>query len=983
MQKLYCLAFLVLGLVAQAQIVNIPDANFKAKLLSASPNYGIASTEEPYYASYSNSILGISNFNVIDTNGDGEIQVSEAQSIKYLSVSDINILDMTGIEAFTNLKYLGIYGTNFSNVNFSGLTNLSFLSIYNTHVTSIDLNNYPNLEYFKCNPGNYNSFSLTSLDLTPAPNLKSIDCSDNQLTTLDVSNLTNLFYLYCNNNNITNLNLSNLSNLREVECYNNSLTNLTLTNVSLLEELNCAGNQLSTLDVTDATFLKFLQCSNNQLVNLNVYGLSYLENLYCNYNLLTNLNFAGNNLLTFLNISHNQFQTLTIMGLNYLQVLDCSHNQLSTLNLTGLNNLRAFSCDNNQLFSLDISVFPNLISLVCDNNSLTNLDFINSNNLTSLSCSNTQIGNLNISNLVNLKSLYCSNCPLMNLNLSNVNDLKILVCDNTQLTSLDISNLVNLENLKCNNNSLVSLDVSNSSNLKRLDCYSNSLESLFAKNSNTEWVTMNFWYNPNLQYICVDEEDVTMVQNKINQLGLNATCHVNSYCSFTPGGNYYTIEGNNRYDFNTNGCDAGDINFANLKLDISNGTTVGGLIADGTGNYFYDVQQGTYTINPVLENPTYFNISPTTVTVNFPTQASPYNQDFCVTKTGVHSDVEIALIPTTPARPGFDATYKLIFRNKGTEVENGSVTLTYDDSVLDYLQSNPVYSNSATNSYTWNYTNLQPFESRAITIAFNVNSPMETPAVNNGDVLVYTATVTTQNTDETPTDNTITLNQTVVGSYDPNDKTCLEGETINPSMIGEYVNYMIRFENTGTYPAENIVVRDDIDPTQFDIATLVPLSGSHEFYTRINGNKVEFIFENINLDFDDATNDGYVAFKIKTLSTLTVNSTISNTAKIYFDYNYPIVTNTATSTYQVLNAQSFEFDSAFTLYPNPAKAVLNLQAKNGTTIQSIEIYNIVGQVVLALPNASSTIDVSSLESGSYFIKINSDNGSTSTKFIKQ
>ena len=205
--------------------------------------------------------------------------------------------------------------------------------------------------------------------------------------------------------------------------------------------------------------------------------------------------------------------------------------------------------------------------------------------------------------------------------------------------------------------------------------------------------------------------------------------------------------------------------------------------------------------------------------MTFPTNASPFIQNFCFTANGLKSDVEVVLLPTNPARPGFDADYKLVCRNKGNQIENGSVSLTFDDVRLDYVSSNPVYNSSASNSFTWNYTNLQPFETREIKIVFNVNSPMEIPAVNNGDVLNYTTTITTTNTDRTPTDNIFALDQTVVGSYDPNDKTCLQGTTITPTEVGNYVHYVIRFENTGTYPAENIVVKDMIDLVKFDIAT--------------------------------------------------------------------------------------------------------------------------------------------------------------------
>jgi hypothetical protein len=316
-------------------------------------------------------------------------------------------------------------------------------------------------------------------------------------------------------------------------------------------------------------------------------------------------------------------------------------------------------------------------------------------------------------------------------------------------------------------------------------------------------------------------------------------------------------------------------------------------------------------------------------------------------------------------------------------VENGNISLTFDDAKLDYVAANPVFNSTAVNNLTWNYTNLQPFETREIALVLNVNSPMEIPAVNNGDQLDFVAQITPFTNDEVQFDNISSLKQIVVGSYDPNDKTCIQGETIAPSEVGNYVHYLIRFENTGTYPAENIVVKDMIDLTKFDIVTLVPLKSSHDYFTRINGNKVEFIFENINLDFNNATNDGYVVFKIKTLPSLVLGDTFTNNANIYFDYNFPITTNTYTTTVAALSSQDFDFGTYFTLYPNPAKDVLNIQAKQDLTINSIEIYNQLGQIVMASTNTLNTIDVSNLASGTYFVKINTQKGSANSKFVKE
>jgi len=194
---------------------------------------------------------------------------------------------------------------------------------------------------------------------------------------------------------------------------------------------------------------------------------------------------------------------------------------------------------------------------------------------------------------------------------------------------------------------------------------------------------------------------------------------------------------------------------------------------------------------------------------------------------------------------------------------------------------------------------------------------------------------------------------------------------------------MIRFENTGTFLAEKVVIEDFIDVAKFDFATLIPLHASHSYYTKITGNKVEFIFDNINLDFNDPNNDGYIAFKIKLLPTLTIGDTFSNSSNIYFDANPAIVTNTYTTTIvAALSNQSFN-ENEFIIYPNPAKEVLNIHSKNILEIQSVEIYNLLGQIVLSVPNNTNAINVSSLKTGTYFIKINTDKGSINTKFIKE
>jgi len=447
------------------------------------------------------------------------------------------------------------------------------------------------------------------------------------------------------------------------------------------------------------------------------------------------------------------------------------------------------------------------------------------------------------------------------------------------------------------------------------------------------------------------------------------------------------VNGIFNFDIDNNGCETNVSGLPRLKYMLSG---VGSFFANDTGNYNLPVIAGSHTITPQLENPTFFNVSPASATITFPTQTSPQTQNFCVIANGVHSDIDVNIIPMTAAVPGFDVTYKIIYRNIGnTVITNGNVVFNYDDSIFDYVtgtasSSLPPY----VGALNWIFLNLQPFETRTIFVTLNLNGPMETPAVNDGNILTLNASSSIFGlaTDENLNDNIMTMQQTVVNAMDPNDKTCLEGATITPEMVGRYVHYMIRFENQGTAPAQNIVVSDTIDTSKFDITSLIPLDSNYPFKTKIsNTNKVEFIFEGINLPFDDANNDGYLVFKIKTLTTLTVGDSFSNTAGIYFDYNFPIVTNPAVTTVAVLSNEKFDINSLFTVYPNPAGNFLNLDNKTGAIIKSISIYNMLGQVILVVPNANGLqgIDVSVLATGNYLMKIISDKGDGTVKFIKK
>lgn len=69
------------------------------------------------------------------------------------------------------------------------------------------------------------------------------------------------------------------------------------------------------------------------------------------------------------------------------------------------------------------------------------------------------------------------------------------------------------------------------------------------------------------------------------------------------------------------------------------------------------------------------------------------------------------------------------------------------------------------------------------------------------------------------------------------------------------------------------------------------------------------------------------------------------------------------------------------LYPNPATTSVKLEAN--TTIKDVQVFNAIGQVVYSetVDSQTGVIDISSLKNGVYFVRINSELGSTTQKLI--
>ncbi|MEY8848193.1 T9SS type A sorting domain-containing protein [Psychroserpens sp. XS_ASV72] len=621
-----------------------------------------------------------------------------------------------------------------------------------------------------------------------------------------------------------------------------------------------------------------------------------------------------------------------------------------------------------------LSSFSSLTELFCINNNISELDLSGNPLLERIDCGWNSMDNLDISQNFNIKFIYCGSNSISQLDLTGKSQLITLYCGDNSLTELDTSDCISLQMLDCGTlNLLTSLDFSQNPYLIELDCSGNPFLTELNLKNGTTFNDIQIDGN-NLEFICVDQEELDYIQS----LAGTSTI-VTSYCTFQPGGLYNTITGQIVFDSNDDGCNASDATQAYITLEINDGVYQEFTSTGSDGTYFFYPQDGNFDISLDLENSTWFNVSPATATIPFAnTDNNVAIQDFCVSPNGIHNDVEIVIVPTTLASPGFDATYQVVFVNKGNQVISGDFELNYDDSVLDYVSSSQSPNTIDTGQLVWSYSNLLPFESRSITVTLNVNAPTETPPVNNGDELAFTAVINPVSGDENPGDNTFDLKQIVVGSYDPNDITCLEGATVDSSMIGDYLHYNIRFENTGTAAATFVVVTNDIDEMQYDLSTLQILNASHEMSMQTYGNKVEFVFDAINL-MPNA--QGNVLYKIKSLNSLQVNDEVSQQANIFFDYNFPIETNMATTAFETLSINDFSFDNTFKLYPNPAQSQIRILGK--TTIEKVKIYDLHGRLTFSkLVHGMDTImDVSSLNDGVYFVNIIGNAGEEVQKLI--
>src|SRR5690606_3381950 len=562
-------------------------------------------------------------------------------------------------------------------------------------------------------------------------------------------NFSNLIFLEVTTIDVNYLDFSIWQSLQTLKL-SSSIDSFTFNNPSLSHfELQNVGFNNPLFDLTNLPSLEYVRVQSGHLTDNLIFGThNNLEELRILAGTYSSLNLSGMPALKYLTI--NEFIGTSI---------DISNNILLeefifryTENLTLVQGSDASTYLEKVDFYQDgyYDNIPSNLDLTFDNQALTDIEIRGINSF-SLSNNSVAIGELDLwfinesLNIHDCTFTYIASSLNATLSVGNINSDEI--------------NLVNIEGLRFltfqSLSTTIPLDLSTVKS-ERVSLSSSSLTELNLKNGN---VLQQFYsYDTDIQFICVDSNELSIVENGYQND--NSTVVIHPYCTFVLGGDYYEIAGNILVDLGT-GCLPYTTNpIFDVQFTVTDNTNSDIFFVNNLNEYYYTLPEGNHILSGQLVEADYWTINPSNINLCFPSGPSPNIQDFCVIPNGIHNDLEVTIISLEAAQPGFDTDYKIIFKNKGNTTLSGNIDFTFDDDYLDLLSSNPIVDSQSTGNLIWNYINLQPFETREISLTMTLNTPTDANfPLNSGDLLNYSATISPLASDETPDDNSFNLNQ--------------------------------------------------------------------------------------------------------------------------------------------------------------------------------------------------------------------------------
>jgi hypothetical protein len=372
----------------------------------------------------------------VDKDKDGALSYTECAVVSSLGIQKENIADLTGIEAFVNLRILICDNNLLSSLDLSACKNLRTLYCRFNQLTQLNISGCDSLKSLYCS-----SNLLENIDISSLYQLNTLVCFDNLMSSLD-----------CSNKELTLLSVSPNPHLKFLNCENNKLTGIYLAGLPVLEFLNCNGNQLNNLDISANLELKSLQCGSNPISDLELYPHTKL----------------------FSELAPDSFGLLDLSNMPYLGKVCVSQlpfppvDKIERLDTTGSTGIYFTNkaCDAQIIDFPDTNFRNALLSIGVDKNGDGIITGSECHEISDLDISSAGISDLTgVEAFTNLANLNCSDNYLTELNLSGCGNLQSLHCDSNQLTSLDVTKCLSLYELTCSSNFFESLNLSNNTYL--------------------------------------------------------------------------------------------------------------------------------------------------------------------------------------------------------------------------------------------------------------------------------------------------------------------------------------------------------------------------------------------------------------------------------------------------------------------------------------------------------------------------------------
>jgi uncharacterized repeat protein (TIGR01451 family) len=344
------------------------------------------------------------------------------------------------------------------------------------------------------------------------------------------------------------------------------------------------------------------------------------------------------------------------------------------------------------------------------------------------------------------------------------------------------------------------------------------------------------------------------------------------------------------------------------------------------------------------------------------------------------TDVSIAGYFTGHPRPGFPLNTTIVYKNEGTVAASGVISVKLDPRYQFISADPPPTAFIGVDSLIWDFNPMPLFDQQRIHINGKVDS-----TTLLGSVFRLSGHIEPSVSDYMPANNDFIRADTVVGSYDPNEKAVEPARGLTPTEIaeGKELIYTVYFQNTGTFQADRVRITDLLD-SALNASTLRLVASSHpvSLFRLLPGNLLEIIFNDIALpdsNQNEPASHGFVSFAIQRKTPFNQAYEIQNWAAIYFDFNEPIITNTVITPVVLPSVSTLEPNwetverPGLLISPNPTANDIRIETLGSLSGPGdIILINAQGQVCLAthINELANPVEIAlrGLANGAYFVR---------------